>query len=97
MRKGITATLSVKPDCIAEFELAFLQYQQTVRSQEPGNILFALHRNPAVTGSYLVMEQYADQAALDAHRNSEHYKAIPATFGAYMAGHPDIQVLETVE
>jgi len=97
MRRGITARLTVKPDCIDAFETAFKHYQHTVRSNEPGNVFFQLHRISQTPGAYLVMEQYADQAALEAHRSSPHYLAIPATFGSFMAGPPDIQVYDAVE
>jgi quinol monooxygenase YgiN len=43
------------------------------------------------------MEQYADDAALMTHRDTGHYKAIPAIFGAFMAGPADIQVFDSVD
>jgi len=96
MRMAITARLTVKPDCIEAFETAFKHYQHTVRTTEPGNLFFELHRLPDTIGHYLVMEQYADKAAVEAHRSSAHYLAIPEKLGAFMAGPPDIQVYEAV-
>ena len=43
------------------------------------------------------MEQYRDQQALDAHRTTPHYLAIPATFGEFMAGPPDIREYDAIE
>ncbi|MGV3590345.1 MAG: putative quinol monooxygenase [Gammaproteobacteria bacterium] len=94
---GVLAHLKVKPDQCAVFERAFADYQRKVRTLEPGNLFFQLHRARDEAGSYTVMEQYRDEAALAAHRASEHYKAIPATFGAVMAGPPDIRVFDSVE
>lgn len=93
---GISARLRVKPECTAAFEAAFLQYQQVVRESEPGNIFFHLHRNPADPGDYLVMEQYRDAEALAVHKAADYYKAIPQTFGGFMAGAPVLEEFETV-
>ena len=97
MTIGVIAKLKVIPERQAEFELAFSRYQTTVRTQEAGNVLFALHKSREVVGEYIVMEQYRDDEALVAHRNSEHYKAIPERLGQFMAGPPDIQVYDSVK
>lgn len=97
MAIGVIAKLKVIPERQADFELAFSHYQHMVRTQEKGNLLFALHKSREVVGEYAVMEQYLDDEALNAHRNSEHYKAIPERLGEFMAGPPDIQVYDSVE
>ncbi len=97
MPVGVLARLTVKPEHVAAFEKAFGDYQRKVRALEKGNLFFHLHRARDAVGSYTVMEQYADNAALEAHRNTEHYKAIPAVFGPFMAGPPDIRVLDSVD
>jgi quinol monooxygenase YgiN len=94
---GIIARLAINPHSTAAFETAFLEYQATVRREEPGNLYFQVYRDPALPGSYVVMEGYADAAALEAHRNTAHYQAIPAVFGALMAGPPEIEVFEGLE
>ncbi len=96
MTIGVIANLKVIPERQADFELAFSHYQQTVRTTEKGNLLFALHKSRDVVGDYVVMEQYANIEALLAHRNSEHYKAIPGKLGAFMAAAPDIRVYDSV-
>ena len=94
---GVLAHLTVKPEHAAAFERAFDEYQRKVRALEPGNLFFHLHRARDGAGSYTVMEQYRDEAALAAHRDSEHYRAIPSVFGAFMAAPPDIRVLDSVD
>ena len=42
-------------------------------------------------GDYYVMELYADQAALDAHGKSEHFKAAGPKFAGLMAGPPEVK------
>jgi len=97
MPVGVIARLKIKPDQTLAFEVAFRQFQQTVRNSEPGVVYFGLHRSQDVVGSYTVMEQYRDAPALAAHRNTPHYLAIPATFGGFMAGPAEIEVLDAIE
>ena len=97
MTVGVIAKLNVIPECQADFELAFSRYQNTVRTREQGNVLFALHKSRDVVGEYVVMEQYVNDDALVAHRNSEHYTAIPERLGKFMAGPPEIRVYDSVK
>jgi quinol monooxygenase YgiN len=97
MPVGVIAKLKVQTDKSAAFEAAFRRFQQTVRLTEAGVVYFGLHRSQNDPSAYTVMEQYRDAAALVTHRNTTHYLAIPATFGEFMAGPPDIEVLDAVE
>jgi quinol monooxygenase YgiN len=97
MTIGVIAKLKVIPERQADFELAFSRYQNTVRTQEKGNLFFALHKSRDVIGDYVVMEQYLNDEALIEHRNSEHYKAIPERLGEFMAGPPEIRVYDSVK
>jgi quinol monooxygenase YgiN len=97
MAVGVIANLTIKAGMNAGFEAAFRQFQQTVRKSESGVVYFGLHRSRLDATRYSVMEQYRDEAAYAAHQQTPHYKAIPATFKDFMAGPPDIQVLDAVE
>lgn len=46
--------------------------------QEPGCLIYIVHRHAENPGVFLVYEQYKDEAALDAHRNSPHFKQYAA-------------------
>ena len=96
MPVGLIATLKVKDGKQTTFESVFNEYQNTVRNKEPGNLFFHLHKSREDSCTYVVIEQYVDDAAVEAHRNSEHYKAIPGIFADFMAGPPDIQVLDSI-
>jgi quinol monooxygenase YgiN len=50
--------------------------------QEPGCLFYAAHQHRDDPRKFLVYEQYKDDAALDAHRNSAHFKQY-ATDGLY--------------
>lgn len=97
MPVGVIAKLRIQPGKNAGFEATFLSFQQAVRGQEPGNIYFGLHRSREDSCAYTVMEQYRDEDALTQHRNMPYYKAIPQTFGEFMAGPAEIEVLDAVE
>ena len=42
--------------------------------REPGCIMYVVQRSRENPRRFLVYEQYKDEAALDAHRNTEHFK-----------------------
>lgn len=50
-----------------------------VRANEPGNLQYVGHQDPKDPTHFLFYEQYASQAALEAHVASAHYKELVAT------------------
>ena len=91
---AVIAKLNVAEGKEAEFESIMLGLAAEVQANEPGNHLYQLCKD--ADGNYIVMELYEDQAALDAHGASEHFKAAGPKFAGVMAGRPDIQRLEVV-
>jgi quinol monooxygenase YgiN len=89
---AIIATLNVKPGMEAEFEAVALELVAKVNALEPGCTLYTLSRGSAPQ-SYVFMERYVDQAALDAHRITAHFKELGARMGAFLAGRPEVQRL----
>ncbi len=96
MAVGIVATLKIQPDKTADFEENFKQLMAIVREQEPGNNYYDLHRSRDEEATYVVMEQYVDQAALDAHGKSDDFKAQSAKLGAFIASPPEIKIMDAV-
>lgn len=96
MKIGVIAKLKIREGKNQAFEEAFLIFQNTVHKHEAGNIFFALHRSREDNCTYTVLEQYTDETAMDVHKAAEYYKAIPETFGDFMAGPPDIEYLDAV-
>jgi quinol monooxygenase YgiN len=43
------------------------------------------------------MERYVDQAAVEAHRATDYFKALGRKMGEFMDGRPEIQRLREVE
>ena len=54
--------------------LLLLQAAAAVREHEPGNLIYTAHQDPKTPTQFFIYEQYADQAALEAHRDSAHYQ-----------------------
>jgi len=92
---GVIATLRIKPGANREFEAAMAKLQEAVRANEPGNKLYALHKTDDPT-VYVMLERYVDQAAVEAHRASAHFKTLGAALGPHMAGRPEVKVMEEV-
>ncbi|MGI4739770.1 MAG: putative quinol monooxygenase [Janthinobacterium lividum] len=53
-----------------------LEAAAAVRAHEPGNLLYIGHQDPADPTHFLFYEQYANQQALEAHRDSAHYQKL---------------------
>ena len=51
-----------------------LRRLQAETLREPGCILYVVQRSRENPRRYLIYEQYQDQAALDAHRATSHFK-----------------------
>jgi len=96
MPVGIVATLKIKADKIDEFETSFKKLMAIVADQEPGNVYYALHRSRDEAETYVVMEQYVDQAALDLHGKSDEFKAASANVGGCLDGAPEIKFYDAV-
>jgi quinol monooxygenase YgiN len=47
---------------------------------EPGSIIYQPHRDPTNPRAFLIYEQYVDEAAYEAHANSDHFRryGVPA-------------------
>jgi quinol monooxygenase YgiN len=96
MAIGVIATLKVQDGKGGEFEAVFRDLAAQVRANEPGNQLYQVVKSRADANTYVVMELYADQAALEAHGKSDHFKAASPKIAPTLAGRPDIQYLDSI-
>lgn len=92
---GVVAILRALPGKEAEFEAIFAELAAAVNAEEAGNSYYRLFRAEEA-GVYKVLECYDDQAALDAHRASDHYRNIGARLGPCLAGAPEVETLGAV-
>lgn len=96
MAVGIVATIKIQGGKNAEFEAAATEMMGLVKANEPGNSLYQFCKSKTDASTYVVMEIYADQGALEAHGKSAHYKAFGGKIGGLLAGRPDVQFYDTV-
>ena len=95
---GAIARLKVQDGKAAEFEAVFRKLAGKVRSDEPGNRLYQLCKSRTDVNEYVVMEIYADQAAVEAHRNSPHAQAHFPELGQLLQPGPmGLEFLDTVD
>jgi quinol monooxygenase YgiN len=70
----ITATLNIKPDKIKDF-LAVAKEMVEKSGKESGCKSYQLYQDPYNTTSFIFVEEYKDQAAIDAHFATDYFKA----------------------
>ena len=93
---GVVATIKVKPGMEQQFEAVAKELVAKVTSTEPGCRLYALHRGEAPQ-TYVCMERYTDQSAVDAHRATDYFKALGRKMGEFMDGRAEVVRLKEVE
>jgi quinol monooxygenase YgiN len=93
---GIVATIKVKPGAGAQFEAVAKELVAKVRANEAGCKLYALHRAEA-PDTYVFLERYVDEAAVEAHRQTDYFKSIGRRMGEFMAGRPDVLRLTEID
>src|SRR5262249_10300392 len=71
----LTVTWKAKLGQEAETERLFRLLADQSR-KEPGCLMFQLHRHTERPGEFFLYEQYQDEAALEAHRNTTHFKEL---------------------
>ena len=52
---------------------------QTASRQEPGCLMYIVHRHRTDSARFFIYEQYRDDAALEAHRKSPHFQEYAIT------------------
>ena len=70
-----TAHLRVRADIVDQFKARLLRHAGISLGQEPGCRRFDVHQERDDPTLFLLVEEYADEAAFDAHRTSPHYLA----------------------
>jgi len=77
----LVVRVTIKAGHEDEVLVPFRKLQDETR-REPGCIMYLFQRSRDDSRRYLIYEQYKDQAALDTHRASPHFKEY-ATNGFY--------------
>lgn len=93
---GVVAVIRAKEGREQEFEQAFAEMTAKVKANEPGNHMYQLTKSRSEPRAYKVLEMYADQAAVEAHGASEHYKEGGRRLRELVEGRPEVEFLDAV-
>ncbi|MEL6308618.1 MAG: putative quinol monooxygenase [Chloroflexota bacterium] len=79
------ATMALLENLVAgsRAEEGISYYMPTVSTEDPNRLI--------------MLEEYADEAAMTAHRDTSHLKAALGEIGAYLAGKPSYRVYQVAE
>ena len=93
---GVVATIKVKDGKGDDFVKVASQLVEKVNANEKGCLLYALYKSDE-PNTYVFLERYKDQAAVDEHRGTEHFKTLGRAMGEFMDGRPEVVRLKEVE
>ncbi|WP_295693896.1 putative quinol monooxygenase [Lapillicoccus sp.] len=92
---NVIALIPAKPGSEAVVRAALTELVGHTR-QEEGCLKYELFESQATPGTFVTVEEWTSQAALDAHMASPHIAAAFAAAGDAMAGAPAIHPLTAV-
>ena len=75
----------------------FKDLQSKVKANEPGCLQYDLCKSKSNPQTFVIMEQYESQAALDAHGKSEYFQAAFPALGAVLDGAPGLEFLDRID
>ncbi len=88
----IIAKVSVKPEKTKDF-IAAAKEIIAKSNKEPGCTSYQLYQDPYDTSKFVFVEEYINQAAVDAHFATEHFKAFGPKIGDMVSAPADIKVI----
>ena len=88
--KIIIAKAQVKPDMRAKFIEAAEALVAATRS-EAGCIAYEFYESPSAPGSFVMVERWADEAAIDRHFTTPHMAAFFGVAGECVTAPPQIE------
>ena len=96
MTIGVTAKIQVLAGKNKEFEATFKELVTAVLSNEEGCLLYAIHQSREDAQTYIVLEQYVDDAAIKAHGKTDHYREFGQKMAGYLAAAPQIELMDSI-
>lgn len=91
-----TTLLKVDKDKVEAFENLLTRLVRHVHANEPGTTFFQMVRSRTDPLTYLVIEQYADEAALSAHSDTNYLKATVPEMLTYLSAPPALESFDPV-
>ena len=87
---SVVASLKIRPDRLEEFRDAACLAARETRA-EPGCFLYEVHADPKDPETFVVIERWADAAAVDTHLALPHAQAFMALLPGFLAAPPEIR------
>jgi len=81
----VTVFFEIKPERIEAFREAMVRQAARCLALEPGCRQFDVCQDPQVATSFFLYEVYADEAAFEAHRSSQHFADFGPTVKDWIA------------
>ena len=95
LKKIISAQVFIKPEKVDEF-LAFTKDLIKKSRAEEGCISYSLYQDPQNKGTFLFFEEWKNQAAIDFHFATDHFKSFGEKLDDFAATPPVITIFDTV-
>lgn len=95
MTLRVIATIPIQPDRVEDARAALTTLVAATRGEE-GCVAYDLFESGAAPGTFVTVEEWADQAALDAHMTTPHIAAAFEALGGALAGEVAIHPLTPV-
>jgi quinol monooxygenase YgiN len=92
----LVARYQVKPGKGGEVLEALSRMARLVKEQEPGCMLYQVNRSTEDPDHFLLYEQYTDQAAVEGHRTTAHFKEIVEAIVVPMLDKREREIYELV-
>jgi quinol monooxygenase YgiN len=96
MAIGVTAKLHIIEGKNKEFEAVVKQLASAVIDNEKGCLLYAFHQSRDDAQTYIILEQYANELALQEHTKTEHYLRLGSALAQFLAASPQIELMDTI-
>jgi quinol monooxygenase YgiN len=93
--RAIIAYLTAKPGKEAEFQDKMTAQAKRCLANEPGCLQFDVVQDPKNPTRFVMLEVYKDDAAIQAHQDSQHYKDFRPIVGELVADRK-IEILSMV-
>jgi quinol monooxygenase YgiN len=92
---SVIAKLPMKEEKVQEAIAAIKELMKEV-AKEDGTVLYTLNRDAKNPNTLVFMERYKDKAAVDTHSGTPHFKAFFAKAAEFLAGRPEIVIMEEI-
>jgi quinol monooxygenase YgiN len=83
--QALVVEFRIKPEFVRDFEAAIDENARLSRETEPGCRQFDVCRDAAEPALFLLYELYDDEAAIQAHLETAHFRKLDATSAAWVA------------